>query len=303
MFSNIDFYSAYQYDYYVYKISLLQSILKKPESFKNDFLDGNLDGFILEDFIRVLKSEIRQSYFHNIETLFELIFALIPEEGVAKDLDLFINLSTSNWRNNFKRIQKINSQIDGLSFLDDTIKIDEIDNPISIARYIFYYGMLPDKKIPKEYINLIDSSLSAIKTGLKIIASDFCEREEYNGYKHSLRVIPATKGFQLIDKLSEKVLLDLDLKESMSYITKNSELNEIILHTKLFDTDRDSQMVLFCSNLISNIIQLRKGGLSKTQQEGQFPIHFFGEDQVIKMSKKNIKADLILSFKIKSSNY
>ena len=70
MFSDIDFYSAYQYDYYVYKISLLQSILKKPESFKNDFLDGNLDGFILEDFIRVLKSEIRQSYFHNIETLF-----------------------------------------------------------------------------------------------------------------------------------------------------------------------------------------------------------------------------------------
>ena len=48
---------------------------------RKNFPGSNIEGYNEKDFRRVIKGEIRQTYFHSIETLFELIFALEPQGG------------------------------------------------------------------------------------------------------------------------------------------------------------------------------------------------------------------------------
>lgn len=295
----INFYTAYQYDYYIYKLLTLKQILSNTDKFEKEFLSGVINGYDKNDFQRVLKSEIRQSYYHAIETTFELIFALTPKNGILADKDILMNLSTSTWRKNYDKITEIATQESGLNFLDEEIRVNEngkpVDKPITIGRYLFYYGILHDnKQIPSEYLALIEPSISAIKQGLKIISNDFINREEYNSYKHAIRIIPALKSFYVINAETQKTIANWDLTDSMTFLTKDKETEEIKFTTKLFDTERDIRLTLFCTNLISNLIQLRKAGFKHLKKDEKVPVLFFGEKEVAELDKRNVTVqDLI----------
>lgn len=293
MFDIKDFYSFYQYDYHIYKLVTLKQILDNTDKFEKEFLTGAITGFEKVDFQRTIKSEIRQSYYHAIETTFELIFALIPSNGQTNETEVLFKLSTSEWRQNNDRIRKIAEDSDGLEFLEKQIKVHENgkvnDIQISIARFLFYFGIIPgNKSIPKKYLKLIEPSLKAIKLGLKIIAKDFIQRGEYNSYKHGLRIVPALKHFYILNSETQKSILDWDLSDSMTYISLDSKKEEIKFTTTVFDTDRDIKMTLFCSNLISNLILLRKAGLNKFKKDEKVPILFFDEEEVSNVSKSGV---------------
>src|SRR5688572_8268271 len=101
MFDLKDFYTSYQYDYYIYKMMTYHSILDNIDKFKEEILRESVSGFIKEDFQRMLKSEIRQTLYHSIETVFELIFALLPKNtSQLEDINILANLSNSDWRKN-----------------------------------------------------------------------------------------------------------------------------------------------------------------------------------------------------------
>lgn len=89
------FYSSYLYDYFGYKLFLYSITLWNLEQFENNSCINNQRGYKRRDLEILLKSEIRQTYFQSIETLFELIFALKPKGTILFDNDIHYRLADS----------------------------------------------------------------------------------------------------------------------------------------------------------------------------------------------------------------
>jgi len=126
---------------------------------------------------------------------------------------------------------------------------------------------------------------------VKIIAKDFVNREEYNAYKHGLRLIPASSKFMLADAKTMDIKLEWDIKDSMSFYLKTRYPDELKVVTKLFDFERDYQMTIFCSNMIHSMIFFRRLMYRFKADEEKFdkvPILFFGKDPIEKCNKTNV---------------
>jgi len=74
------FYQSYQKDYHKIKVSYLKGIIDNLGDFETILFGDNLDDDDDREAIkRTVKSDLRQTYFHAIETFFELFFALNPK--------------------------------------------------------------------------------------------------------------------------------------------------------------------------------------------------------------------------------
>jgi len=279
----------------------LKTIIDNVDNFHSDFLEGVIQEYAREDHLRTLKSEIRQTVYHAIETTFELIFALSPASGrQPDDTQLPAKLSQSNWRENYQRINDIADNDTSLDFLDKKLNIQ--GHSIPISRYLFYHGIMPNNKaIQKKYLDLINPSIVAIKLGLKTIAQEFIDRGEYNSYKHALRIVPSITHFWILNAETEKSIIDWDLSDSMTFIQPGEDDNEIEIVTRLFDTNRDIELVLFCSNLISNMILLRRAAFQVIKDRERVPILYFGDKEVKNLNTRGVPIQ-DLKYKIKKDN-
>jgi len=86
----LDFYKFYPSDHWKYKATMLKNILEKYEEVE-DILNLGIIDVIEEDYKKMLKVEIHFTYFHMVEALFELIFAL--EKLDDKKLWLYLSIS------------------------------------------------------------------------------------------------------------------------------------------------------------------------------------------------------------------
>jgi|BioPla2DNA2_1021312.scaffolds.fasta_scaffold40992_1 hypothetical protein len=274
MISTETFYSSYLEDYNGYKLLMLTSILKNLERFENDYF-SEVDGYKRDHFSLVLKTEIHQSYFHSIETLFELIFALLPENEVITDHQIQYRLANSNWKKNYNTIRKISQDRNELNFLDEKISLSD-NIHISKGHYIFYFGLYGNSKIQPELLNEIPLSLENIKSGLFVLAKDFTNRDIYNSYKHGLRLIPALKNIYLLERKTMQEVVKFDLSNSITFMTVNEKEKSIKYTTKNFDIWRDIELSKFAIGLISNIINLRRASLNLGEE--QFPINTYPTD-------------------------
>lgn len=238
----------------------------------------------------ILKSDLRQNYFHAIETFFELFFALNPK-GKAKydDPNILFNLANSAGPETYSKISQIDQNENSLEFLDEKIKFSGYE--ISIGHYLFYMGIFKVPATSDELQKEINQSIDAIKYGIKIIASDFTNREEYNAYKHGLRIIPAVKTIMLGDLKTNEIKVKWDLSDSMSFYLKTKSPNEVKIVTKLYDSERDYSMTMFCSRLIYHLIFYRRL-VFKFEKDAikyqKFPITFFGKEPIAKCNKINV---------------
>lgn len=274
MISTETFYSSYQEDYNAYKLLMLTSILKNLEQFENGFF-SEVDGYKRDDFSLVLKTEIHQLYFHSVEILFELIFALLPENEEIKDYQILYRLANSNWKKNFNTIKKISQDKNVLSFLDEVVSLSD-NIQISKGHYIFYFGLYGNCKIQPELLCAIPKSVENIKSGLFVLAKDFTNRDEYNSYKHGLRLIPALKNISLLERNTMQQVVNFDFSNSLSFMTVNEKDESIKYTTKNFDTWRDIELSKFAIGLISNIINLRRASLKLG--DDQFSINTYPTD-------------------------
>jgi hypothetical protein len=269
------FYKSFQVNYYDYKQLSLKYILENTDKL-------NLDKVVLDynkkDFERAIKSSIRQTYFHAIETLFELIFALCPNQyGLINEVEIIRTISISRFP--YKKIEGIAKDEKNLEFLDQEIHAG--DKKFTLGHFIFFIGITK-----KEMVKELNDNLEVIKHGLQILAKDFSDRREYNSYKHGLRIMPALKSFTLASPTNKDLKLTWDLEDSMTFYTENKS-GELEFITKTFDSDRDINMTSFCSNLIWNIITLRRARFFKDKQE--IPILLFDKDSIDKAQKQNVK--------------
>jgi hypothetical protein len=230
-------------------------------------------------FHRYLKTEIRSTYFHAIETLFELIFAFEQREpGKFNENDILKLLTEAKWRKHSDRIKKIAQDENGMDFFETEITLSHKSS--SFLEYLFYPAInLQDKE------SELKESLIAIKWGLKVLAKDLTNTEEYNHMKHALRLVNSVKSVNIYkaDGFDMKTLkgdegVEFDTTNSFSYFKKTEYPDEECVVIKSFETERDIQMTAFCSNLISNMIGLREGWIKKTNNKefDGIPVYFFG---------------------------
>lgn len=298
MFEPKIFYQTFLTEYHKFKILPIVKILSDLPKYEKEFFGAELSKEDSDAYRRTLKSELRQAYFHSVETFFEIFFALDPtdKDGFQDEFILF-NITNSNQRKTFERIQKIWKDEKELDFLDKEITFQ--DKTISIGHYIFYFGILPNEKFTPEMFAAMTESIEAIKYGIRIIAKDFSDREEYNSYKHGLRIIPALKELMFAQADTMEIKISWDLSDSMSFYFRTKNEDELKMVTKLFDTDRDFQMSYFCSNLIFNMIYYRRVVFyNNSIQEKEIPIPMFGKTEIQKCDNINVKIqDLVWTVK------
>lgn len=248
----LDFYKAYHIDYWRYKLFLLQNIISYYDSVK-EFLHASLGDVDDENFRRMLKVEIHFIYFQIVEALFELIFALENQD----DLYLWYNLTVSDWRKNYTRIREEIAK-GQIHFLDRIVKIKEVTLPL--IQYLFYFiydsGLAGNDKI-KNY--------DVIKRALVIFAKDFSDRDDYNAYKHSMRLYQSPVKLGIVPDGSSDLELIAQASDTLTYlhIDQKGRLVETI---KAFDVKRDFNMSVLCSNMIHNVIVSRKRFFYKTNE-------------------------------------
>ncbi|TLV00359.1 hypothetical protein [Dyadobacter luticola] len=261
------FYTQYAYDYHLYKVTTLSSILDRCEAFQEDYLAAQISGYNEADYARFLKGEIRVTCFHVIETLFELIFGLEPKEGKCRDLDLLQAISTSNFQKNYSRIERIATDESELAFLD--LATAQFGNHPLWMHIFFFAPPLKEPGVPE----LLQDSYEAIKLFLKEAAITFSRRYEYNAYKHGTRVLNAFQEFGWSDPDGQNAV-KYDLSDSMSFFTVEKQdgkaVNEVIT-TKMFNTKKDIKMILLANMPITNIIRRRRWVLVPEDRGGDNP--------------------------------
>jgi hypothetical protein len=247
------FFSGYLVDHFHYKAFVLYNVLQKYPQLKSDILDG-LEIVNDGDFEKSIRLEIRATYFQAMETLFELIFSLEPRGGLFDNRRIWYFLSTARWRKNLKRIESIaQGETD---FLDRDITANK-NVKVPFIQYLFFFGVSESTMQPA-----IQASFDPIKKFLVTFAKEFTDRAEYNAFKHALRILPAMRSFEAINRVTQKPLISWDMTRSVSYLTEGDD-RSISLETRPLDTERDMRMTQVCSHLISNIVRTRKAHFVK----------------------------------------
>lgn len=286
------FYTQYAYNYHLYKVTTLSSILDKTEAFQKDYLAADISDYDETDYTRFLKGEIRVTCFHVIETLFELIFGLEPKDGKCTDFELLKEISTSNFQKNYSRIERIATDESELHFLD--LETPQFGNHLLWLHIFFFAPPLEKLGVPE----MLQDSYEAIKLFLREAAKTFTRRYEYNAYKHGTRILNAFQEFGWSD-VDGTNSFSYDLSDSMSFFTvekvNGMPVNEVVT-TKMFNTKKDIKMILLATKLITNIIRRRRWVLVPEDRGGEHPgsTNFVKEAVVDMMRTHNSSSGFIV---------
>ena len=299
------FYATYIKEYHEVKANYLFSLLNQIDKLNEELKSKELvkEGVRLpltENTKFILQTDLRQNYFHCIETFFEFFFAFLPNNDKVLDNSKIVRqLVKANWQKNYSKIEQIANGKMKLNFLNR--KIEVIGHNVTIGHYLFYPGTFSKEKFGGSWYEMIAASLENIKNVIKILACDFCPRDEYNSYKHTMRAFPSFESIQLFDVETKEEKLKFDISNSISFQVYNDKEKETTIKTKLLDPQRDFDMTKQCGRLIHNMIELRNVMFNRNQDNGdkKVAVLLFSEDNVAESSKHNVDIqDLSFSTKI-----
>ncbi|QHS56479.1 hypothetical protein GWR56_13370 [Mucilaginibacter sp. 14171R-50] len=77
--------------------------------------------------------------------------------------------------------------------------------------------MFDPTKFTQEFFDLVEKSIIAIKSAIKSLAADFSQRDEYNAYKHGIRIFPSYKSIHFVSVEDMKEQMSWDLSNSVSF--------------------------------------------------------------------------------------
>lgn len=275
------FLKNFQINYFDYKQNSLNYLL---QNYSKIGLEETIIEYKDEDYILAIRSDIRQTYFQAIETVFEIYFALLPDKNGTFSENIIEKITLSDLP--YSKISEISQNINTLDILGNEINFSD-GTKVSLGEYIFYFGLCRNEK----YKQNIQESINAIKYTLNIIAKDFSDRKEYNSYKHGLRILPALRKVSVFEPETMKEQFSWDLKGSVTFFSYNKKTEETIYTTKVFDTERDLRMTSICSYLIWNMIKLREVAFNKDEKDKNYSIAipFYNKDFIDEAKKTNVK--------------
>lgn len=287
MYTYKDFYRNFQINYFDYKQSSNQYLLRLSEE-ELSSIAGKMIDYTDEEFRRALKIDVRLTYLLAIDTLFELIFALLPGKKLElMDKEILNQLTKGNPY--LKDLQNfLNGKPSGFDRLKYTIKYTK-GKQCSVLRYIFFDGVF-ETDTEEKIVDTIEVFKNAIMYfGREIIDN----REEMNSIKHGMRVTPFLKHVSLTNPDNKEDKLILDMEETISFQTKKKDIRTI--HLKQLDYKRDIQLTYFVSNMIFNLISIKKHIFSDNRKKEQYTLMLFPKDSLQKASISNITS---VNFKI-----
>ena len=289
MYTFKDFYDSYQTNYFDYKQSCNKSILDKTTEELIVIADGIVD-YDEKSFRRTIKMDTRLTYLLAVDTLFELIFALLPNKNrELMDEKIIEQLSRKNQY--FPELKKFivgkPNEFDKLKYV-----ITYTGNKsCSVLRYLFYNGLF-ETKYEKEILESVDAMENAIPFFCGEIINN---REELNSFKHGLRVIPFFNSLTLGNP--ETSHIKFDMIDSITFQTQDKTTRT--LHTKPLDYARDIALTLYISNMIHNIIVLRRSKQKPPLKQESTSVMAFKKDSLDKARKANIQfGNIKLNFPI-----
>ncbi|WKD86882.1 hypothetical protein KCTC32516_02262 [Polaribacter huanghezhanensis] len=299
-----NFYYSYLKEYHEVRAIYLNNLLQNTNELNSVIEEKELESEgikipLTNNTKFIIQADLRQNYFHSIESFFEFLFAFLPKNGKVPDnKNILRALVKSKWSQNYKKIEYIANGSLKLNFLDE--EIDFLNYKVTVGHYLFFIGTFSKEKFNDEYQNSVKKSITSIKKIIKTIANDFCKRDEYNAYKHTMRVFPSFNSIHFLNAETLKEELKFDLSNSASYQIYNDKEKETIVKTKLFDPERDFKMTRICSHLIYNMVELRSivFGNRKNKNE-KIALNLFNEDNFEESNKHNVKIqDLSFSSKL-----
>lgn len=297
MVNDKQFYSQYLKEYHTIKAIYLRILLHNHDKLNEELEKYNTIQDATKNSKLVLQADMRQNYFHCIETFFELFFAFLPKGGVIPDHHNIIKLLVkADWKTNYKLIQEIADGTFSLDVFDE--QIDFLGYRTTVGKYLFYPGMFDPSKFTEEFFKLADQSITAIKSAIKTLAADFSQREEYNAYKHGMRIFPSYQSIHFVSVEDMKEQVKWDLSNSVSYYTFNDKLKESKITTKVFDSERDFLMTRLSSNLIFTLVNYRDIVVNPElrQKRERIKINFFDLDAVENCKEHHVDVqDIVFS--------
>lgn len=274
------FYKGFQLNHFDNKQLSNQFLLELSDEKIKEITKHVLNSSV-RDFKRSVKIDIRLTFLLAVESLFEMIFGLLPNKnGLIEDKYLLYNLSKPSYNSEDIR-NYANNEKSKLDFLHEKIKYK--DGRLSIfMRHVFYFGI---QAVERE--NEIESSISTLEKTLRILAKELSIRDELNSYKHGMRGINFFKKLIMksVDKPDSTIEFGVD--ESVTVFSIDKQTNSPAFFVKSLDTSRDIELTTITANLIYNIIYLRRVYFYPGKE---LPLFFiYNDDQINAASKENVQ--------------
>lgn len=286
-----EFYQNYDIDYWN---NIIDTLRFNHDSFEELQPIFEKYGYCFEKakYQRTMRVELHFLYFKLVESLFEMIFAIYNFDGRM----LWLALSLSNKKDSYyysacyKNIERFatdeenfRSNMIGTIVPDAAISGESMNIPF--LRYLFYFNY-PMSLSDGQW----KSNLDYIESALIRFATDFTKRDEYNAYKHSLRVFASKSAMGIVTPRGQFALIHSE--DSISYLSEydskstNNTKQEVGytrmgIKTKKFDFETDYHRCKILQALISNIIISRKNNIISEKIEDEIRLnHFAVENQV-----------------------
>lgn len=293
-----EFYRNYQANFFRYQQIINQEALDKVDYWTEKFND---EGYTSDkdQVSQIIRSHIRVTYLHCIDTLFELVCGLFPRNDRIQDEELPFIISKNNDAFNKPIIQGI-AEKNALTLKEIYHPIHFGKHSIPLVQYIIYYQISIESLIDKSLYSRIEESIEPIIDLLSIFACDIADKSEYNSLKHALRAFPFNGFFKIVDPGTNKPIAGMDFKNAQKYLYKSE--NEYRIVTKNFNTQRDYAYTMVASNMIWNIIKAREIYLSSINKPGigSLFVYFFSTDDYCDL-EKSIDHKQKLEIKVKTN--
>lgn len=172
----------------------------------------------------------------------------------------------------YKRIEKISNRSERLLY-----KQIGTDNQLSFLQYVFqfiYDSELDQASMEKQIDNIRDS--------LIVFAKDFSDRNDYNAYKHSLRLYHSPLKMGVAKEGTANFNIIGQTENAISFLEKDKD-GTIFETSKGFDPDRDYNMSMLIDVLIKNIINTRRNFYLKEKK----PIFSFLNTDISSINKSS----------------
>lgn len=289
------FFNSFQYNFFEYKQSSIEYLMERSSEELKEIAGGTAN-YSEEDFKRGLKMDARLTYLLAVDTLFELVFALLPSKKLEIMDEKIIDQLNRNNKYFPELVKLLSDKPNDFKKLKYTINYND-GYSCDVLRYIFYDGLFNT-----EFEKDISTSMIVMHEAILFFAKEALDnRAEINSYKHGLRLLP-TFGSLIISNSSDKGKnVEFDLKNSIAFQTKNK--NTKTIHSIPLDYKKDVQLTYFISQMLHNLFQTRRRKYRKAENnEGTFFVAFT-ENSLSDARKANLSAGIFkLNFPIGKEN-
>lgn len=238
-------FTSYQNSYIFEKATLLKGVVDNPVSII-DSIQGNGDIQFRnhEAITSHLKAEIHFTMYHALESMFAMIFALIKQPN-----------NVWKWLNTYN-FYKFNEMIAEVA--DSNISVISEKSELETIELLFF------KNCPKEFRGQVQTknAIQNISKILTLCANEMIDKNEYNSYKHGLRIISGDLRLNLVNE-NESKEETIDNVPGFVYLdTKNKESAKIV--PKQYSYERSYKIIRVSWQLTSLMINQRKFEYSET---------------------------------------